>query len=90
VTLPYTDGLIEAKEAHPGWVAIFWLYPGKQKYTAWKTVMWLEDKIKAAGYKGWLADSGYQFKAMHKVLLKHGCYPYWGDAKRIYFKKEVN
>lgn len=39
--------------------------------------------------KGWIAESEFQYKPMHRILEKLGARVYAQDNESYYFKKEI-
>lgn len=80
---------LDWKLIHGGWAYILWREPGKMKVKALKELRRIEADIESKGMKGWIAESEFQFKAMHRVLEKLGAKVYAQDKESLYFKKEM-
>jgi len=85
----YSDGLLEVTETnHPGWVAIDWLYPGKEPFKTGRVFFRVDRLIMDKGYQGWLMWSEKDHSNMHKHIMRAGGFPYAMDQDKIYFKKQ--
>lgn len=74
---------------HGGWAYILWLNPGKNRVKTLKEFRRIECEIAEKGLKGWIAESEFQYKPMHRVLGRLGAKVYAQDKESYYFKKEI-
>jgi hypothetical protein len=84
------QGILEWNLIHKDWAYILWKEPGKQRVKAVKELRSIEDRIRKEGMKGWIAESEFQYKPMHRILEKLGAKIYAKDKESFYFKKELN
>ena len=74
---------------NPPWVFVEWLYPGDQKYTAFKELRQIEKKIQSMGLRGWYASSEKDHTVMHDFLRRFQAKQYGEDNHSLHFQKEV-
>lgn len=82
--------MLDWKIVHGGWLYVFWLKQGEKKKKTLQELKRIEGFIAKAGFLGWIAESEFKYKKMHRVLARLGAKAYARDAKSFYFKKEIN
>jgi hypothetical protein len=85
----YTGKQMRGEVVGHGWVFVEWLYPGQNKYTAFKELREIEAQIKQEHFRGWYAKSEKEHTMMHKFLSRFEATLYKEDDHDLYFKKEV-
>lgn len=81
--------IVRAIPVHGGWVHIHWTVPGKNKFSAFKEVKQIEEKIRRDGVSGWLMESDKSHTTMHKIIEKLGGVKYAEDKESNFYKKEM-
>lgn len=75
---------------HRDWAYIVWTGPDERKVKSRRELIEIEEMIRGNGLRGWIADSGKQYKKMHRILLKLGAKIYAEDKETLYFMKEIS
>ena len=85
----FTGRQMRGDVAGHGWVFVEWLYPGENKYTAFKELRQIESLIRKEHFRGWYAKSEKDHTMMHLFLKRFQASLYKEDDHDLYFKKEV-
>lgn len=85
-----TSGVLHCDVIYGKWVYITWTGPDENKIKSRKEMIGIEKGIRNKNLRGWIADSGKQYKKMHRILLKLGAKIYAEDKETLYFMKEIS